>query len=372
MLDKTQNSIDKAKIALFKDKRHTFIMTILFGLELEANEELSGGMLSTDGYKIYLNEEYINTRDTEGLKADLIHETYHVLFNHIGSAKNKDKRRYNFACDYFINLLLDGGDSGVTIDDTFILNDKYKDWALIDIYNDIKGEDIPKNYKADIIEGRGDTSKLDAHIKGLISKGKVTAEMRNSFGNIDSRLQRYVNDVLEPKINWREVLIDYFSSYVKGDTSWRKPERRYLPDLYMPSNMALGMGKISLYIDCSGSIGNKEYSEFISEIQEIVSLLNPEETLIYNWGSSIDEPTAIDKYSPIIDQIELVDKGGTNINTVIDSINTNKPEISIVFSDGEFQEEYDNVDTDVLWVIKDNTEFESKFGTVIHYENVED
>jgi len=61
-------------------------------------------------------------------------------------------------------------------------------------------------------------------------------------------------------------------------------------------------------------------------------------------------------------------RGGTNIYPVIEWIQENKPEVTLVFTDGGFASCDYPVTTDVIWIIHDNPDFTAPQGKVIHHE----
>ena len=71
---------------------------------------------------------------------------------------------------------------------------------------------------------------------------------------------RSVNELLEPKVNWREQLRDFVNATCKNKdkTSWKRPHKRFIGhDIYMPSMIGESIGKVVIGVDTSGSIRDK-------------------------------------------------------------------------------------------------------------------
>lgn len=362
--------LDRVKIGLMKDKENTFILSILFSLKKVWDTQMSGGMLSTNGTNIYINPEYFLNRTMEGAKADLLHESYHVVFNHMDRAitAKLNFKRYNIAADYYINNMLKK--SGVEIDDTFLYDRKYDGMAVKEIYDALNKEPEPKDYQPDVIVNEGtpeEQQARDMEIKDIISRAVVQAQMSNDYGSIPTSIKRFIDNLLNPVIDWKTQLSNYFSEYAKEDYSFRKPNRRF-PEMIMPSLYSEAFGEIHIAIDCSGSINNKQYKEFLSEVQGIIDTLHPSKTTVRNWGSSLGTSIDVMPDQNIMEECELEYLGGTEIVPVLKEIKKLQPKISAILTDGQFNNNFKNYDPEcnVLWVIINNPNFTAPYGEVIY------
>ena len=70
----------------------------------------------------------------------------------------------------------------------------------------------------------------------------------------------------------------------------------------------------------------------------------------------------------VIMDIEFIGGGGTNIQELIDWVRDNKPEVTLIFTDGNFHiPNFNGVCTDIIWLIEGNTEWSIPYGKIIHY-----
>jgi len=127
------------------------------------------------------------------------------------------------------------------------------------------------------------------------------------------------------------------------------------------------MGSLSVYIDCSGSISNSIYLDFLSEVQGIVDILHPELLTVVNWGSNIGSIVEIRADDDIMDMCSLEYLGGTVIRNPLKHARSTKPEVAVFLTDMEFFSEYDDLEPecDVLLVAHGAEGVTVPFGTVI-------
>ena len=370
--EKAQLYLDRAKIKLMGESNNTFYLSILFGLKIEWDKAMSGGMIATDGIHLYINPEYFLKRNYDGIKADLYHEVCHIFLGHIGfpQKNNLDPQKFNIAADYYINLQLT--DAGTYLDDTFIFENKYRDWSIKAIYDDLPAQP-PKNFNPDI-KNNGNLPKeeqdaKETEIKNLISRAVVQAQMANDYGSLPADLQRHIQELLSPTLPWETLLANFFSSYSKEDYSYRRPNRRsFDEDVTMPSLYSESMGELSIYIDCSGSISDKQYKEFLEEVQGIIDTIHPSCTTVTNWGSNLGESVKVYPDEFLLDKCKLQMLGGTEILKPLKHIKKTEPEVAVIFTDLYVDRGYKSMkpDCEVLWVVVDNPNKEAEFGTTIH------
>lgn len=369
IIQEASDYLSKIKIQMMRDSKNTFILHVLFGLNIEWDTVQSGGMLSTDGLNMYINPEYFIQRDEDGAISDLAHETYHVCFNHMERAKvaKLNFPRWNVACDYYINLML--RDAGFIIDKTFLIDEKYRDKSIKQIYNSLKNKDIPQNFKPDIIVSDQEKEEAQqAEIKEIISRAVTQVEMSQSYNHLPATLKRSIKNFLNPKLPWNEILMNYMDAYKKDDYSWQKPNRRYMPDYYLPIQYSDNLESIYVAIDTSGSVSERMLDEFIAEIRYIQDTMKPVNMSVHTFDTRLRDFYSLTE-GDSLDDIVLTGGGGTKIAPVLSYIKKMQPIISIIITDGYYSKKDINTNSDIIYIIYDNSKFTTKYGKVIHLDN---
>lgn len=140
-----------------------------------------------------------------------------------------------------------------------------------------------KKGKFKVIPRKGDEEEInitDGLIKEILGKLK---EAGAGTGNLEATV-----DFMKPTKNWREILHKFFRSYLY-QYSYRVP--RALPYLspaeeeeimYLPKERRVEpyLTNVVIALDVSGSISDKEYSMFISEVLDILKLVVKKVTLV--------------------------------------------------------------------------------------------
>ena len=85
-----------------------------------------------------------------------------------------------------------------------------------------------------------------------------------------------IGEILEPQINWKEMLYKYIRTPVKDDYNWARPNRRFLHmGIVLPTPYAHAMGDVSIIIDTSGSISDEELQVWVNRGLAFVTSLPP-------------------------------------------------------------------------------------------------
>ena len=90
-------------------------------------------------------------------------------------------------------------------------------------------------------------------------------------GNLPAYLQRLVETLNAPRVDWRETLRRFIDSAACRDYSWTRPNRRHLGSgLILPGLINDGVDHVVCAVDTSGSIGAEQLRQFGGEIRSIL------------------------------------------------------------------------------------------------------
>lgn len=382
--------LNKAKLQLMSIKKSTFTTSILFGLKFRWSLDIPTA--DVDLEYIRINPDFFKMLSPASRVFVLAHEAWHVAFDHITRFRelpeynddpklNKaDFKVYNEAADHVINIMLK--DKGYDTTGSKYCDEKYRNWSTEQVYYELlKNKSNDPNFVPDFtpISGAGgqaptkeEVQQAKSKLEDKLVKAHVASEMeggKEGAEDVPECISDRIQDLIDPKIPWYDLLRNYMNEVSKNDYSYKRPNRRYMPDIIVPSLYSENLGKISVGIDVSGSIGEKEFKVFRSEAQEIIEDLNPEVMELVQWHHGIADIAEIEVGESILD-VEFKESGGTDIHPLLRHWIRNPPEIAIIFTDGYFQKfnAPESIDFPVIWVIYDNDNFDAGFGRVIPYE----
>ena len=401
-----ERKLQKAKISLMRNKNFALLQGVMMIGRTKVADNVPTAC--TNGRDEIYGREFVKSlRDAE-LCFVIAHEAGHKMYRHLTTWKklhDEDARLANVACDYVINLMLKELDPSETVISMPMYRDgphKGKPMGMYDKrfknMNSKQVFDILKQEKeTDKIFGEGgeggdggiddhdwDGAKemteeekrelardIDQAIRqGLMAHNKQVGE---GAGGLDRELQ----ELLEPKVNWREVLRDYVKSmcHSKDASSWRRVNRRFLSTgVYMPSMVGEKVGHLVVAIDTSGSIGQEELSEFLSEVKGIAEEVSPETVDLIYWDSEVaaHETYTESEVPNIVSSTKPRGGGGTSPHCVSDYLKEKaiEPQCIVILSDGYVGNDWGNDWTaPVMWAIVGRNDVVAPNGKTIHIQN---
>jgi predicted metal-dependent peptidase len=326
--------ISKSKFGIIRDGG-TFLAFIMLNLKHELSFEIDTA--ATDGTKILYNPNFLATISDQELTGLIAHELWHVAFEHMLRKGNRDHRVWNMAGDYVINNFITS--KGFVIPKGGLLDKKYSGKSTEEVYNElIEDNSLPDNPLANdliIKEGSSDSksnTEVSNKVKDILVKARNAAIMAKEHGSIPGEINRSIEDLINPKLDWKELLNRFINSYAKSDFSWKKPNRRFMPDYYMPSIYSESISSITIAIDTSGSINDEQIKDFLSELMSIIGTFTVEKIIVIDCDASIQDIHEITSVDDVLD-ITFKGGGGTNFNPVFKYCEENEPNILIYFTD---------------------------------------
>lgn len=348
---------------------------------------------ATDGRNFYYNSRFINLLDPEEVDFLVGHEVLHVVYDHMGRREERDPKLWNIADDYCVNADLKKYKIGRMITTVPCLYDpKYTGWTAEQVYDDlyknadkIDMDDLIDQLLDDHMDGddsedgegnrpkRMSQSERDAlreDIKDAIINAARSA--KEAGHGVPDSVARMIKEITEPQMPWRELIQTVLTSAIKTDYTFMRPSRRgHHLDAIMPSQTPGEEIDITVAIDTSGSISNKELSLFLGEIQGIMDSFAGYKIKVISWDTRVSNP--VDYTSENLENIaEYVPGGGggTDPKCIFDWLKEEGivPDRLVVFTDGCFfggdgPSDY----CDTAWIIKGNPEFKASHGTWAHF-----
>lgn len=396
--DKEERRLRKVKIGLMRNPKFALWSGVMMVGKTHVSE--THPTACTDGRNEIYGREFIRSLDDKELGFVILHENLHKAFRHMYTwrkLREIDARLTNYACDYVINLMLVKMDK-----EKAVISMPHKDGKMMGLY-DTRFEGMHTKQVFDILlkekreGGNGgdggdgeegfdehdwdgadklspeDREILDREIDRALRQGQINDRKLN--GNGAGGMSRELGDLLQPKVDWREVLREFIKSICnnKDASSWRRVNRRFLSsDVYMPSLMGERVGRIVIGVDTSGSIGVRELNKFLSEVHSIATDVTPEKVDLIYWDSEV---AAHEEYeggslSNIVSSTKPKGGGGTDPTCVITYLKDKaiKPECIIMLTDGCVGDWGSEWNAPILWVVVGNSECYAPVGKTIHVE----
>lgn len=351
-----EKRISKAKTSLILE--HPFIGTIALNMPTVISDAVPTA--ATNGKCVIYNPEFVSELDDEQIKFLVAHECMHPMLEHNYRRQGRTPLRWNKAADYVINQLLTEEKIGKFIDGGCLNPDLYNagKGTSEGIYNllpedgsDGEGGEGIGGTGQDLQDGEGSPAEQAQEAAEWRVKVAQAAQAAKMMGKMSVTMQRLVDEVLQPKVDWRDVL-QRFMQRAKTDTrSFARPNRRFLSHgLYLPTVSGETLGEIAVAIDCSGSIGGRELDEFAAEVRAIHEDMQPTKMHIIHFD---DEVSKYETFGPT-DRVAIgTDKtGGTAFSPIFRKLAEEDAQLvaCVVLTDLCCNDFGDAPDYPVLWV----------------------
>lgn len=367
-------ALNKAKIALMNKSSSAFFTTVLFSLKFKWDDGIPKA--ATDGYSIFVNPTFFMSLKPGERVFVLVHESQHVAYMHNGRLQGRDKNVFNQAADHVINLQL--LDAGFEMPNWVLKDPAFKGMSTEQVYDELmkNPQKQQKNGMPDLVEadgnGQGDgegaaQAKLEAHVKEVLVRAAMQSKMAgDKAGSIPGDIELFLDKLLNPKLPWTAILRKYVNSFAKTDFTWKKPNRRYFPDHHLPSMYGEALNSLTAYVDISGSVSDEDFKRFVSELSGIFRMVKLQKLTVVQFDTTIKSSDTVHSLAEL-SKIKFTGRGGTWIKPVLDLIDKNPKELSLIFTDGEFHQAGFHSKGNIVWLIHDNPNWKSDYGRVIHY-----
>lgn len=368
-------------------------------------------------FNMYYNKEWIdkNITDDNLMLGVVAHETLHPALDHLGRLGHRLPIISNIAQDMVVCMIVKSsgmtaieGEHYVNVDigsDTAWFIIPYKNIGKIEIKKvsekpwETIYEEIMKKLGKDaeeveeMIKGKKIIIILDEHFHKEFDKltdaekSIIREKMKEILveativgkqaGKLPGTMERYVKELLEPKIPWQSVVFRHVKPYVDPkDWTYSRPNRKsYQYGIFLPRIKGTRV-VIDTLVDTSGSIDIESYTEFVSEINGMMKAFSS--ALIYiSYGDTKINTEYVLNSTEFNKLLTLVPKGGggTDMEHCLDEIKKKdrKTEIVIVLTDGETycNKKEKDYPFEVIWVIckkgikKDRAEKHFSYGRVL-------
>ncbi len=316
-------------------------------------------------FEMLYNPEFMGALEERHLQGVLMHEFYHLIFEHVTSRKPADglKKIDNIAMDLSINshisdYLPNESNPGPAINGEPMKaclagEGPFKDLPPFKSYEWYLEalKDMSEGNEGDGEDGEGggfgDMDSFDSHegfgetdgttqeiakerLKEAVKKAAEEAEKSNNWGTVSHSMRQDIMDRIATKVDWRKVLRYFVKTSQRAEkrSTPRRLNKRF-PKVH-PGKRVRRQAKIAVSIDQSGSVDDGMLAAFFSELNKLAEIAEfvvipfdteVAESKIYTWKKGQNKKT------------ERVLTGGTCFNAPTKYVNEKGFDGHIILTD---------------------------------------
>jgi len=362
-------ALERTKIALMTSGS-PFLVSLALSLHHSFTDYVETAQ--TDGTYVYYNPTFFLSLPEKQRLTLMVHEVWHVALLHMFRCKDRNIEKYNRAADYTCNQL--AKDAGFEPIDKWLQDDAYKGLSTHEIYKLIPDEEPDNILGDDIRTPEAAPNGVLDDIRELVEQKVIQAQVQHDlsansdYGDLPAELQRQIQKLLNPALPWQEILGRFMQDQAKNDYSWSKPNKRFMPDFYMPSMHSERLEHLTFAIDTSGSVTPKDMVAMLTEINYIQDVLQPHRMTILDCDTQIHNVFEVNEGQDIM-ELQFNGGGGTSCLPVIEFCEQNKTTALVYFTDLYMPEYPHPIDFPLLWIVYNNpNRTKVNIGEITHYD----
>ena len=408
-------------------REQPFVGNVSMSLDLIPTRDARNPTACTDGSKLYFDIAFLAKLSPSERMFVIGHEVYHNVMLHFIRQEGRDHKLWNIAIDMEVNGILEADGLVPPPDAVTAAKYGFKPQLSAEEYYVLLAKKQSKQSSCSC-SGNGDGSgsaqqsgnkdgelggQFDKHVyendgsadehvpEGREDKyGEVGADpdytpnvkpeaaekMREAAtsaaqaiererGELPAHLQRLVNKLLEPKVDWKDVLARFVTKHMANDPTWNRPNRRCAANsIYLPGHEGNELN-VAVVIDTSGSTV-VDSETFLTELNAIVDQHPVYKLTVIHCDTQVQH---VDEYSNdmpfYVDEkgYEFHGGGGTRLRPALDYIDVNgiEADVIVVFTDGYCEKFTEDMapNAPVLWLVTEGgTKSNLGFGEVVDFK----
>jgi predicted metal-dependent peptidase len=355
----------KARIGMLV--KQPFFGELAMNLKMVEDDTLKPPTAATDGVHLFYHPNWVLNADQDVVESMIAHEVGHVVFDHIGRRNGRTPKRWNFANDYQLNLVLK--DCGFMVPNDWLCSAAFTGMSSDEIYN-VLPPDPPSNGQGqfdkhyDALPPGTDSAQHKQDIEiAIIQAGNAQKE----YGNTPGSLKRFIEEITMPKADWQSVMSRFATEQTREDYSYARVNKKFAAlGIYLPGLYSEGMGEIGACIDTSGSITKDVLDAFGAHLSEIKAQMKPSATHILYCDSRMNHADKFEEYDDLV--FDMHGGGGTDFRPPFKHLEKEgiEPKCFMYLTDGYGPFPAHPPDYPVLWLM--TTDVQPPWGEVVKIE----
>ena len=226
-------------------------------------------------------------------------------------------------------------------------------------------------------DGKGKRPKMSPEererVRQEVKQAIINAAQSAEAGSLPKGVERLIKQVTDPVMPWRELIQTNLTSAIRTDFSWMRPSRRgWHCDAVMPGMNPGEEIDVTVAIDMSGSISNKQAQAFLGEIGGMMEAFDGYKVHVFCFDTQTYNPQDFTSENlESIDSYEPAGGGGTDFDAIFNYLKEGafEPKRLIVFTDGYPGGSWGDPDyCDTTWIIHGDKNPNPPFGTYAIYD----
>ena len=224
-----------------------------------------------------------------------------------------------------------------------------------------------------------------AKTKVQLEEQKLGEALKNQFGNGGALVRRYIDFGLAGDVDWRVLLKNVAKTKGKKSYTLALPQQDYMNMGITLASRELKkktkMTNIVIGVDVSGSVSDKALRKILSEIANLLRMMDVNIILVY-WSTNIGDFGEIEKLQDLL-KVNTHSTGGTDVRCLFEFLNREitccdgrtfpiaPKDINalVIITDGDFSKNYSNYALGfmkkTIWLIDGSpVTFDNAFGKV--------
>ena len=421
-MSEARDKLIKARVQL--QKENPFFSYVSMYLTLIEKKEVP--TMGVDKYaNCYYNTVFVEKLSQDEVKGVLCHEIMHVILDHLRRIGGREPQLANIAQDLVVNDMLGQNNFDLpkeglipdnhqyTINNKVIKDLNKKVWE--EVYDEIekiaqkikvtiqsmddhmrnqdgkdgqgqgqqeqpgkskgqmgKGNKTPQDKQDNQENKDGQGSKPDdKNWKQIVSEAYAYAKMQ---GKEPAGMDRYIDELNYPRIPWRQLLMKFIIQEIPYDFTYMRPSKKSIAcGVFIPSVTRENL-EIAVAVDTSGSMGDDDLQDALSEVIGIVSAYENVRLTVLSCDADVHTVSQVESVTDV-KSLKMQGGGGTDFRPVFKYLEENKPNTKflVFFTDGygDFPE---RTFIKTLWVLTKGSikPEEVPFGEVIQIERGKD